>query len=381
MLRRTHLVVLLFVTLLAPLAAIAWAAEPPPVFFAVISDVHAQGDDPLPELHWAADQLRAFHLDFVLFSGDITDNGQPVEYRSALRVALQMAPPVYYLPGNHECPLGETEYRARFTQYTGQPPWQDIRLPGWRLILLDSVRIAEGKLRHDGVVGPEELAWLKRELTGIGPREPIILAEHHPFKAPENGLTNSDEILALFRERSLLYTIAGHFHENDHVVDDCGVHHFITGSLAYSNSLFDGIGYRLFSTVGTDLWTAWVETTDEPPLSPWGEAARPGPLNRPYSITLPPPSGKGSSVAVSLRYMGAALVLKSGERVLRTLPAAAQPATAMVVLSKADSATLLGNSPASITLEPGGPVTLKAIAVYRSGARWEHYDLKHAPAQ
>jgi hypothetical protein len=372
---------------------IAWAGQaptappsagPPPLFFGVISDVHAgweRADDPLTELGWAIDQLSAVHPDFVLFPGDITDNAQPAQYQSALPRARRIVSPVYYLPGNHECPLGETEYRARFTQFTGQPPWQAVRLPGWRLILLDSVRISGGRLRHDGVVGKEQLEWLKHELAGIGPNEPIILADHHPFMIPDNGLTNADEVLALFRDHYLLYTITGHFHYNQHDTDDRGVHHFVTGALSYSNSPFDGIGYRLFSTVGNNLWTTWVETTDPAPLSAWFEAAGPGPLKHPCSIALPSPSGNGSHVAVSARYLGDGLALKSGGRTLWTLPAARQPATAVVILTEADSATLLGASTSSLTLDPVGQVSVKSVAVYRSSARWEHYGLRHTPAQ
>ena len=44
-------------------------------------------------------------------------------------------------------------------------------------------------------------------------------------------------------------------------------------------------------------------------------------------------------------------------------------------------AALLSDPARSLSLDPVGSVSLKSVAVYRSSAHWDHYDLRHAPTQ
>jgi hypothetical protein len=369
---------ILFVALILLVAAAAlWAADPPPLFYGVISDTQRPPTDPLPELQWAVGQLNAIGPDFVLWPGDLTNGGAEAEYQNVMRQAKRLTVPMYCLPGNHDTAPGEAGYRARFKQLTGQPTWQDVRVGGWHVILLDSIRFVDGKLQHDGVIGQEEMSWLKSDLAGIKPDEPIILAEHHPFTLPNDGLTNSKAVLDLFADRDLLYTVTGHMHYNRHAEDPGGIHHFITGALSFSCAPKEcRLGYRLISTVGRDLWTAWIETTNPAPLEQWVAMPGPGALRTAFPISLPAPTGTGAQVAVRLRYSGDGLALRWGRRTVQRLPAATQPATAVVVLTPETSATLLAGPSEALTVRPVGKADLESVEVYRTGAKWEHYELK-----
>ena len=377
---------ILLVALILWLASAAlFAADPPPLFYGVISDTQRPPTDPLPELKWAIGQINAVHPDFVLWPGDLTNGGAEAEYQNVLKAAKELKSPMYCLPGNHEAPPGEAVYRARFKQFTGQPTWQDVRVGGWHLILLDSIRFDQGKLQHDGVIGAEELNWLKADLATLKPDEPIIVAEHHPFNLPADGLTNTKQLLDAFADRDLLYTVTGHLHYNRHAEDAGGIHHFVTGALSFSCAPKEcGLGYRLISTVGRDLWTAWIETKEPAPFNKWYETAGPGALKTTYPIALPQPSGEGAQVAaqtaaqvaVRVRYSGDGLALTWGKRTVQRLPAAAQTATAVVILAPKLSAAILTGPSSALSLRPRGKTSVERIEVYRTGAKWEHYRLK-----
>lgn len=352
-----------------------WAVAAPPLFLGVISDTQRPPQDPLPELNWAVDQLNELKPDAVLWTGDLTNGGAEAEYANVMRVARRLTSPLFALPGNHEAPPGEAIYRERFTRETGQPPWQHVRVGAWHLILLDSVRFAEGALAHDGVIGPEELAWLRDTVAAITAAEPVVLAAHHPFAVPGDGLSNAPEVIELLTDRALAFTVAGHFHGNRYDLGADGVHHFITSALSFSG---EPLGYRLFSVAGTDLWTAWIATTEETPLGPWGQPARPGRIVRGCRVELPVPAGDALRVAVRVTYSGAKLVVRCGKHTVTRLPASAQPATVLVPLGAEDSEALAAAGGPGLTLQPLGEVNVASVSLCRTGADWEHYRLRAA---
>jgi hypothetical protein len=369
-----------FVALLVALAlaaAVAWAGPPPPLFCGVISDTQRPADDPLPELAWAIDQLNALAPDLVLWPGDLTNGGTDAEYENVLRQGRRLSVPMHCVPGNHEAPPGEAVYRARFTAHTGQPPWQHVRAGGWHLFMLDSVRFEAGKLAHDGAIGPEELTWLRGELAGIAPDEPLLLVAHHPFVIPGDGLSNGREVMDLAAGHYLACTLAGHFHANRHDEDAAGVHHFVTGSLSFSGQPDGrGLGYRLLSAVGRDLWTAWIETGSAAPLAPWGEAVGPAAPVRRLHASLPPPAAGTGAVAVRVRYAGPGAALRCGHQTLWRLPDSPRMATALVILPPAAAAALSGAYAQGLTLQAVRPVRVESLAVCRTDGPWEHYRLR-----
>jgi hypothetical protein len=371
---RAILCALLVVAALLPLA---WAAEPPPLFYAVISDTQKGDDDPFAEFAWAIEQVNELRPEFVLMPGDLTNTGTDNQYMNFMEVAERCQVPIYYCVGNHGAVPGEDGYRGRFTHYTGQPTWYHRKLGGWHLFALDSARFVEGKLQHDGEIGLEELDWLSAQLARMGPCQPVFLAEHHPLSVKPDGLQNAAELLELFRNRYLAYTVAGHFHRNGHDVDDRGVHHFITGSLSFSTRPAEcGIGYRLISTVGTDLWTAWVETDEELPLAPWYEVDGPGPLHGKWRTDLPGDAPDDGGLAVGVRYSGDGLRVRFGVGPPVELPPTRPAATALVILSSVQSRRIARAKTPAVWIRPLGEARLERVALFHTSADWEHYGLR-----
>ncbi len=365
------------ILLAALLLPVAWSAEPPPLFYAVIADTQKPDDDPFAQFAWAIEQVNELRPEFVLMPGDLTDTGTDNQYANFMKVAEQCQVPIHYCVGNHGAVPGPDRYRARFTQYTGQPTWYHRVLGGWHLFVLDSPRFVEGKLQHDGEIGRQQLSWLSAELARTDPCQPILLAEHHPLSVKADGLQNADELLELFRRRYLAYTVTAHFHRNRHDADDDGVHHFITGSLSFSTKPAEcGIGYRLISTVGTDLWTAWVETDDTLPLAPWHEADGPGALHGKWRVDLPGDAAEGARFAIRARYAGDGLRVRFGAGPPIELPQTRQAATAVVILSPTQSRRIARAQTPALWVKPLGDVRLDTLAVCSTSADWDHYELR-----
>lgn len=126
----------------------------------------------------AAAEATGVRPDAVVFTGDLTDLGEPEAYR-ALRAevepwAARLGAPVIWVAGNHD------ERRAlRRELLDGEPTDAPVtgvwNLGGLRLIALDST--VPGW--HHGDLDAEQLAWLRTELAEPAPLG-TILALHHP---------------------------------------------------------------------------------------------------------------------------------------------------------------------------------------------------------
>jgi len=368
----------------------------PPLFYAVISDTQKADNDTLTDFAWGAGQVAEIAPDFVLMPGDLTNTGSDNQFTNFMRVAAGLTGPVYYGVGNHEAPAGEHVYRARFSKYTGQQPYYHQQLGNWHLIMLDSVRFQNGKLQHDGEIDAEQMAWLKQELQGIDPQAPIFLSLHHPL-IDHDGLVNRHELLKTLAKHYLVYTVTGHFHRNGHHQDANAIHHLVTGALSFSCSKKCGIGYRWISTVGRDLWTAWIETTDEPPLTLIHHEKSPDPL--PAMGPMAQKVAVKNPVCMRLRYRGKGVGVLFGTQpheewippagtgaptvqvdskagtVLLQLPATNLAATAFVPLSEAAAKIAFAEN-AVRRLFGSAQANVTEISVNETTAQWDHYTLK-----
>ena len=356
----------------------AQAAPPeavaPPLFYAVVADTQKPDGDPYSDFAWAVAQVNEIAPRFTLMPGDLTNTGSVDQFRNFMTVAKGLRTPVHYAVGNHEGGVGEKVYRERFTEQTGQPPFYHRRIGGWHLLVLDSVRFVDGKLQHDGEIDSEQLAWLARELKSIPRDAPILLSLHHPF-IRHDGLTNYPAVLKLVSGHWLVYTVTGHFHRNRHHQDADAVHHFTTGALSFSCSKACGIGYRLVSTVGQHLWTAWVETTDGKPLQHVRKVDGPGEVREAWPLSLPP-APDGGRVCLRLRYRGSGLSLTTpdaaGGSMSLALPEAQSITEAFVPVAPGVARVAISPSP-----EATGPApTIGSLDLYTSTATWQHHRLR-----
>jgi 3',5'-cyclic-AMP phosphodiesterase len=145
-----------------------------------VSDTHFGGP---PEARDRAERLLA-HLDamsprpdLLLVSGDIADHGTAEEYAEARAVLDAWTGPLALATGNHDV---RSEFvRGLLDREADGPVLHAVDGPGCRVLVLDSlVDAVDGQRQDHGVVGPDQLDWLDRQLAGDA--RPAFVSLHHP---------------------------------------------------------------------------------------------------------------------------------------------------------------------------------------------------------
>lgn len=231
---------------LPPVGRRAWAiqgAERGTLRLVFYTDVHARAEWETPTaMMMAAGAINSHKSDLVLSGGDlITDGFQRSREEAAPRWDLYMAMhnelqgEVHAVIGNHDL----TGVRPR----DGTPPAEDPRreyrerlgVPrtyyafdalGYRIMLLDSMRISGDQYKYHGWVSLEQREWIKAELARLPLDRPIVLMLHIPlitaffnategatFQAkPNRVVVNNIEVLDLFAQHNLILVLQGHTH-------------------------------------------------------------------------------------------------------------------------------------------------------------------------
>jgi 3',5'-cyclic AMP phosphodiesterase CpdA len=174
--------------------------------------------DTAANLRRTLDAVQALGIrpDAIVFTGDLTDLGEPDAYR-ALRatidpVAARLGAPVIWGAGNHD------DRPALRRELLGLEPTQEPvtavhDLGGLRLIVLDTT--VPGW--HHGDLDEAQLAWLREELGTPAPLG-SILAMHHPplpshiplFDILE--LRDQDRLARVLAGTDVRAILAGHLH-------------------------------------------------------------------------------------------------------------------------------------------------------------------------
>ncbi len=211
-----------------------------PFTFVQLSDTHVGSGPPLnpggtAAFEHAIDVVNRLPEtpELILFTGDLThdseDPGEPArrmrrfrEIAGRLKVKTQKA-----VPGEHDAGL---DGGALFRELFGETHYAfDHR--GVHFVALDNVSRALPE------VGPDQLAWLRKDLASLPPTAPIVVFTHRPLfdLRPdwEWFTSDGDEVmkaLAPFENVTVLY---GHIHHED--VREVGhVRHLAARGLAWA---------------------------------------------------------------------------------------------------------------------------------------------------
>lgn len=154
--------------------------------------------------------------DAIVFTGDLTDLGEPDAYRRLRElvepVADRLGAPLVWIAGNHD--ERPAMRRDLLDEYPSERPIRKaFDLGGLRLIALDST--VPGW--HHGEIGEEQLAWLAAQLSEPAPLG-TILALHHPplpshvpmFDILE--LRDQPALADVIRGTDVRAILAGHLH-------------------------------------------------------------------------------------------------------------------------------------------------------------------------
>ena len=210
------------------------------VFF---SDVPARTEWDTPEaLAAAADAINVQNADLVIGCGDlITDGFQSSaatvapRWDAYMKMHNSLNGEVHAAIGNHDLvaampedgSIPSDDPRKIFRQRLGVPrTYYSFDALGYHIVLLDSIHILGNKSKYQGLIAPEQMAWLREDLSRVPAAKPIIAALHIPlitgFFQATSGATaaapagrvvvNNIDVLDLFKKHNLVLVLQGHLH-------------------------------------------------------------------------------------------------------------------------------------------------------------------------
>lgn len=163
------------------------------------------------------DRIRALDPapDFVVLSGDLTNQGDTASYGMLHDMLADLPMPVVPALGNHDTRAG---FRAVFDGFGADPDrplFHHRVLAGLHVIVLDS--LIPGRV--SGAIDPEQFAALKTALD-LQAGLPRVLVCHHPPHAdgtlPWEGLNSADSarLAATVQGQNVVAILSGHVHMN-----------------------------------------------------------------------------------------------------------------------------------------------------------------------
>lgn len=210
--------------ILAPPAAAAAESVTGDFSFVQISDSHIGFNKPAnPDvaatLKQAIAKINALPVapDFILHTGDLSHLSEAEEF-DTLDQLLKTAKTgkIFYVPGEHDVISDNgKEYRARYGKGTQGSGWFSFDQRGIHFIgLVNVLNIAEGGL---GILGEDQLAWLKDDVSRLASSTPVVVFAHVPLWSiyPEWGWGTKDaeQALGYLKRFGSVTVLNGHIHQ------------------------------------------------------------------------------------------------------------------------------------------------------------------------
>jgi predicted phosphodiesterase len=190
--------------------------------FVQISDSHigfnkAANQDVTGTLKLALDKINGLPAepDLLLHTGDITHSSKAAEFDTAQQLIKgARAGETFYVPGEHDIATDDgAMYRERFGKGTQGSGWYSFTHKGVHFIGLNNCQQVDAM----GLLGADQLSWLKGDLASLSPSTPIVIFAHIPLWMvyPEWGWGTPDaaEALTHLKRFGSVTVLNGHIHQ------------------------------------------------------------------------------------------------------------------------------------------------------------------------
>ena len=190
--------------------------------FVQISDSHIGFNKPANTdvngtLQAAIDKINGLPQapDFLIHTGDLTHLAKPAEFDTLSELSKGLnTKQVFYVPGEHDVASDDgKEYLSRFGKGTKGRGWYSFDHHGVHFIGLVNAAALEGL----GVLGPEQLAWLKDDVAKRSASTPIVVFSHVPLWTVYRdwgwGTQDSEQALGLLKRFGSVTVLNGHIHQ------------------------------------------------------------------------------------------------------------------------------------------------------------------------
>jgi 3',5'-cyclic-AMP phosphodiesterase len=192
--------------------------------FAQISDSHIgfskePNKDVTATLQAAIDKLNALEQQpsFLLHTGDLTHLSKPQEFDTVAEVLKGFkGGPAFFVPGEHDLFTDDGKrYLERYGKGTQGTGWHSFEHQGVHFIgLVNVMSLKAGKL---GVLGADQLDWLKKDVAYLGDSTPIVVFAHVPLWTVYEkwgwGTEDSEQALGLLKRFVSVTVLNGHVHQ------------------------------------------------------------------------------------------------------------------------------------------------------------------------
>ena len=177
--------------------------------FALLTDIHVtQKGTAFDDLQNSIHQVnRTQDIDFVLVTGDITEEGDRASMQRVKAALGQLKVKYYIIPGNHETKWSESGV-TDFGHVFGGERFK-FEHKGFLCLGFNSgplMRMA------DGHVVPQDITWLKKELKEAGKEKPVFLVTHYPML--KGDVDNWYDVTDAVRPYNIRAFLGGHYHLN-----------------------------------------------------------------------------------------------------------------------------------------------------------------------
>ena len=158
---------------------------------------------------------------FILHTGDITHSARPEEFDAVAELLKEAKTGrVFYVPGEHDFDSdGNREYLKRYGRGTSGSGWYSFNTQGVHFIGLVNVATAKSGSKDGGlgVIGPDQLQWLERDVAGLADSTPVVVFAHVPLWSVYEkwgwGTQDAAQALRILRRFGSLTVLNGHIHQ------------------------------------------------------------------------------------------------------------------------------------------------------------------------
>ena len=178
--------------------------------FAQLTDLHLSPNNPNPteDLLRSVAQINATdNIDFVLVTGDITEEGDRASMEK-VKSCLDLLKVKYYVAlGNHETKWSDSGCTA-FGEIFGSERFE-FEHKGFLFLGFNSGPLMRMAYGH---VVPQDIRWMTERMDQAGKDKPVILVTHYPLK--DGDVDNWYEVTDAVRPNNVRLFIGGHYHAN-----------------------------------------------------------------------------------------------------------------------------------------------------------------------